>query len=114
MDKNLYDALEKVIFAMQKDNKLYDLRKRDYSRDGNRFTVLGLRDLANEKLFDDCPTIFGITSNQATLVTTYFKNVSMERSINELYKTFPNIFLGESMKHIDKDNINVNIPLFKL
>ncbi|MGV8086408.1 MAG: hypothetical protein ACP5N1_02135 [Candidatus Woesearchaeota archaeon] len=113
MEKQLINALEKIIIAMQENNKLYDLGQRNYSRDKEKFTVLGLRDLANNNLFNEHANKLGISVHEGKLVELYFKNSIAEESINELYKLFPNAFQGESEKYLERDNINKNIPLFK-
>lgn len=112
MEKELVNALENVINAMQKNNKLYDLCKRNDIRDEDKFTVLGLRDLAHNHLFEKYTDKLGINQNQGNLIETYFKSSTKEKTINDLYQIFPNVFQGESAKHVNSYELNKNIPLF--
>jgi hypothetical protein len=114
MELETKQALEKVINTILKDKSLYDAYPRTYSRDGDKFTVMGLCDLACNHLFNDYPQLFGITKHQGHLIREYFHN--RDSFINELYKEFPKAFEGESRIYAESEtygkSIDKNIPLF--
>ncbi|NPE26934.1 hypothetical protein HNV12_02945 [Methanococcoides sp. SA1] len=93
-------AFEQILKVMGEKRELYDSYPRCRSRDGERFTVLGLADLAGNHLFDDYPELFGITKHQGHVIRAYFENNDDKVLINELYENFRGVFEGESKRYV--------------
>lgn len=114
MEPETKQAFEKIIKSIQKDWSLYSAYPRTTSRDENKFTTMGLCDLACNHLFDDFPGLFWITKHQGHVIREYFHMHLF--CINELYKEFPGVFEGETRNHNRLGdygkNIDENIPRF--
>lgn len=120
MEKKLKKLFERVIKKLKgKFREEYVKASFPYcrckSRDGNKFTVLGLCDLASNHLFDDLPYLFGISELEGHKIREYFQSPrEIEENIKEMYKEFPGVFEGESRRYIDWKNYKLSndIPLF--
>lgn len=117
MNLEIKEAFEKVIGKFHKNKDLYNYYPRTYSHDREKFTVLGLSDLACNHLFDDHPELFGINKEQGHAIRAYFHNLKQHEYIIELYKEFPKVFAGEAKHKIfyeDKieELVKNKVPLF--
>ena len=117
MNKEIKELLEKVIPVLKENREIYNSDHRIKFRDGNKFTVLSLMELASNHLFDNNPDLFGITENEGWKIRSYFENPdngrngynieyqrAVEDMIVDLYRTFPNVFEGESRGYLQTQN----------
>ena len=104
-----------MIPALKNNKELYDSYPRLTLRDGDKFTVLSLRELASNHLFDNEPDLFNITEEEGWKIRHYFENPNsgryrynpnyhkaIEDMIADLYFTFPNVFEGESRGYLEE------------
>lgn len=90
-----------------------------------RFTVFGIECMAGNHVFDDFPERFGITELEGKNIRAYIQTKgdrandadyftgAHEKMINDFYRTFPNVFEGESKGYIDNPKkLRKGIPLF--
>lgn len=115
MEPETKQAFSIILEAILKDKDLYDAYPRTWSRDADKFTAMGLGDLACGRLFDGHSQSFGITERQGHIIHEYFHDPNYS-FINELYREFPNVFEGESRKYAESGGyiefIDKDIPLF--
>ncbi len=124
MEKKLKGLFKKVIKKLKGKYKEFYVNvpfpyARCKSRDGDRFTVLSLQELADNHVFDDLPQLFGISKIEGHLIRGYFQereiNNQDKEMLEDFYREFPGVFEGESRRYILKkvgDLPPEGVPLF--
>ena len=96
------DAMENVLRTFYQNRELllyYGSTKRD-----KKITVQTLCDLAANHLFDDCPSMFGITKSDGHNIRTYFQvsHAFYCNFVHELHREFPEFMDSEDPEYIDR------------
>ncbi len=102
MNSEEKEIFKKVLKILPKNLEIYN----SYGpRTRDKFTGIGLCDVACAHLFDNNPNLFGITEHQGKIIRAYFHNNNQPTYLKELYKEFPRIFKGEPKEWVSDKNI---------
>ena len=97
---------EKVLQAIQMNRTLLSRQIKTTGFSDQRITVENLEDLAGNHLFDDEPTLFGITELGGHKIRAYFQEGYARNYdfVLELHNAFPNVFEEERQEYLNRIN----------
>ena len=113
MEDEVKEAFDRLMSNIEnKRDFLQESFSPSYKKSKLELSVYELADLAGLRIFNTNYDKFNLTKKKGQLIRAYFQGNIIEKSINELYDLYSDIFSGEPRWRIDPSLIGSHVPTY--